>query len=193
MEFVASVASLLRLCFFVARIFVKPTLPLYVHPVTRDYKLPVAAASHSRVTSSPRAACVACSREIETTVAWEGNAGSHDPPEKNSTLVGRAVSSQPWRSALQPARRLMYKMVRKSNERKAASSDGSRGSSLPRGCDLSPLNRARRRSTYSCESRLLFIQTLPPTPVRKNWIVMDSTSLPHRSIVKTAEIYYYIR
>lgn len=73
---------------------------------------------------------IACLREIET-----GSSESHDPAWGGYyARVRRAVESVVPTVAICFAivRRLMYKMARKSNERKAVSSDGSHGSSLPR-------------------------------------------------------------
>lgn len=111
--------------------------------------------------------CVACLREIETTTR-EARKVTIPSEEAITSQARRAVKSVVPTVAIcfATVRRLMYKMTRKSNERKAVSSDGSRGSSLPRTviyrCWTIHEERALMRAAAA-----LFIQILPLTPVKE--------------------------
>lgn len=143
MEFISSISRLL----FPRLVSNSRPFP-YVHFVTRDYELPLQLRPILAATHLLLAQFVACLREIETTL---GNSQSHDSAwgeyyawtrqirrwretykererERKNVYVGVSAVVICFATIL----RLMYKMARKSNERKAVGSDESRGSSLPR-------------------------------------------------------------
>lgn len=138
---------------------------MYVHFVTRDYELLLQLHPVLAPTSSLRSMCRVFTRNRDY---HSRSSESHDPAWGGYYLQARrAVEGVVSTVAIcfATVHRLMYKMARKSNERKAVSSGGSRGNSLLRTviyrCWTIHEERALMRTAAA-----LFIQTLPLTPVK---------------------------